>query len=449
MRQRSATLLLTWVVLGATGCGDPTAMVVKIDAHPEVPRDLTAVRVEVHQGETLLQAKTFELAGKQLPQRIRITRGSTYGEIEVRAQGLRREQVEAQGRARGTLSPGRTPLEIAVELLPPPSCTGDGGCSCVPGTCQELGATCGVVDAGCFTTLDCGSCTQPDTCGGGGDPLKCGRGCVPYCIYCGEVQCGRPCLTGSCPAGRYCDAGACACPAGRTECGGQCVDLENDPNNCGSCGKVCPNFKKCSGGLCLCTEPADNEDGHCCPAGMTFSDLRCWGGPRGPATSLAQVYADCATLRVEGGMACPSGVPIGACGYFVDYPGDLGYPTGHVGVYSGSGYYGGGDCYWDCFRDCPYCADAGSCGNCSSAGVCADGGVSCWTMSCKQPYYCSMRPLGPTAKACQGDEECPPGRACDKGSGVCQASSRRSCCTSSDCDGGRCVSSGTPPWRCQ
>jgi Flp pilus assembly pilin Flp len=30
------------------------------------------------------------------------------------------------------------------------------------------------------------------------------------------------------------------CSAGETNCGGTCVDLTNDPDNCGSCGHVCP-----------------------------------------------------------------------------------------------------------------------------------------------------------------------------------------------------------------
>jgi hypothetical protein len=39
-------------------------------------------------------------------------------------------------------------------------------------------------------------------------------------------------------------AGA-ACPPGQTDCGGTCVDLKNDPNNCGACGNVCGAGQTC------------------------------------------------------------------------------------------------------------------------------------------------------------------------------------------------------------
>lgn len=58
---------------------------------------------------------------------------------------------------------------------------GTGGCQVgAPApckTCQDLGAECGQVDDGCGHMLQCGTCTAPNTCGGGGQPNKCG--CIP------------------------------------------------------------------------------------------------------------------------------------------------------------------------------------------------------------------------------------------------------------------------------
>src|SRR5688500_12014170 len=54
----------------------------------------------------------------------------------------------------------------------------DGACrsaiTCAPKTCAQLGRNCGPVSDGCGTTLQCGSCSQPSTCGGGGMAGVCG-----------------------------------------------------------------------------------------------------------------------------------------------------------------------------------------------------------------------------------------------------------------------------------
>lgn len=39
------------------------------------------------------------------------------------------------------------------------------------------------------------------------------------------------------------------CSGGRTTCGGRCVDLLNDNQNCHSCGRTCP--EACMGGACV------------------------------------------------------------------------------------------------------------------------------------------------------------------------------------------------------
>lgn len=63
---------------------------------------------------------------------------------------------------------------------------------CVRRTCAEAGATCGPASNGCGGTIDCGVCTAPDICGGGGVPNQCGSGgtCTPHTCAQEGVQCG-------------------------------------------------------------------------------------------------------------------------------------------------------------------------------------------------------------------------------------------------------------------
>ncbi|TMA78737.1 MAG: hypothetical protein E6J77_20785 [Deltaproteobacteria bacterium] len=47
-------------------------------------------------------------------------------------------------------------------------------CTCTPTTCAAQGKNCGTILDGCGGTLTCGTCTAPQTCGGGGIANVCG-----------------------------------------------------------------------------------------------------------------------------------------------------------------------------------------------------------------------------------------------------------------------------------
>ena len=66
---------------------------------------------------------------------------------------------------------------------------GDGGAQCVKKTCADLGYNCGPASDGCGNLLQCGTCTSPATCGGGGVPSKCGTpvNCTNLCLQ--QVTC--------------------------------------------------------------------------------------------------------------------------------------------------------------------------------------------------------------------------------------------------------------------
>ncbi len=91
------------------------------------------------------------------------------------------------------------------------------------------------------------------------------------------------------------DATPFTCPAGSTDCGGSCVIVDRDPQNCGACGTACPDGQVCSQGQC---------------------GLTCLGG----ATKCGDT---CTDIKVDSkncggcGAACPAGeyCSAGACGF--------------------------------------------------------------------------------------------------------------------------------------
>ena len=76
---------------------------------------------------------------------------------------------------------------------------------------------------------------------------KCNNDCVDlntnpeHCGSCGNI----------CPEGENCEDGVCvSCPEGLEKCDNDCVDLNTNPEHCGSCGNICPDNERCVGGEC-------------------------------------------------------------------------------------------------------------------------------------------------------------------------------------------------------
>jgi hypothetical protein len=122
-----------------------------------------------------------------------------------------------------------TPQEKVVErlILDEPTCTPQIG-NCTPRTCSAQNIACGPAGDGCGGALDCGTCTAPDTCGGGGT----------------SYQCGHPGPTASCTPKTCADLGVECGPEG-DGCGGlqQCGTCVA-PETCGGGGAP----GKCGGG---------------------------------------------------------------------------------------------------------------------------------------------------------------------------------------------------------
>lgn len=63
-----------------------------------------------------------------------------------------------------------------------------------------------------------------------------------------------------------------ACETGKTRCKSECIDLQNDKNNCGECGKACGQAQICAEGICQ-RDPKSQEAP--CPAGQSLCGSEC------------------------------------------------------------------------------------------------------------------------------------------------------------------------------
>ncbi|MEN9796769.1 MAG: hypothetical protein RL653_465 [Pseudomonadota bacterium] len=175
-----------------------------------------------------------------------------------------------------------------------------------------------------------------------------------------------------------------ACPAGLTQCGSACVDLQAENTNCGACGTGCTFPDRCVLGACQCIK-------------RTCAEV----GPCGTASDGCGGTLDCGAC--SGQLICRSNqcVP----------------PT------CSDGEKNQGETGTDCGGPCTPCGLGGGCAtraDCSAGLVCSSG----------------------TCSACAQTSECPSDQVCR--SGVCgDCQSRAECGGGRACIGGRCLSCPT------
>lgn len=169
-------------------------------------------------------------------------------------------------------------------------CNPDG--QVVADRCTAGGCSCSSNGAGGFA-----ACAGVDTC--------CGTGCADLATShdnCGD--CGVACGADT-SANPVCVGGSCVCPAAGAACAGAapnccdsgCVDLANDPNNCGFCGHQCGANAACNSGTCECA----SNDVADCNGDLNVRSIPVSNGcevPLSAATSCGSCTNDCDTANV-------------------------------------------------------------------------------------------------------------------------------------------------------
>jgi hypothetical protein len=259
-------------------------------------------------------------------------------------------------------------------------------------------------------------------CTSGVTPMLCPPdGCTDLSVdplHCGS--CGN-----ACTSGQTCQSGVC-CGGGTTNCGGSCVNFQNDEQNCGGCGLACPSTDVCVNGGCqpncqaptpnLCnnactnTQSDPNNCGTCgmqCGSGQVCMAGGCVPDCQAPTpnlcgatcTDLQTDEAHCGTCNttcaagqqcITGGCQCVAPTPDtcnGSCTNKQTDPNNC----GGCGTVCGAGTVcNGGTCQLNCQNPTPdncngICtnnlADPNNCGTCGTTcnvgGFCINGGCTC------------------------------------------------------------------------
>jgi hypothetical protein len=267
------------------------------------------------------------------------------------------------------------------------------GTCCTPTTCAAVGASCGMIADGCGGTLDCGTCTLPQTCGGGGTPNVCGSTTTTTTTL-PPIQC---CVRSS-PMGAF-DTCTVETPA-------QCAAEGGIAQGSGTCSpNPCPPTTTATTSSTTTTLPI--------PTNPCASDC---DGACGPDEECVYARPVCACAPAPacggtGGGTCGGNCPVGSTGFPCHFDSDNGF----------------------CLCDAPgFCGLKGS--PCTSDQACCNG------LCDASAHYCTCLP--PQASCTRFDQCCSgtcgtSGTCCARGGSACGADAE---CCSGNCEAdGRCA----------
>lgn len=316
----------------------------------------------------------------------------------------------------------------------PRSCSEENSCECssfnshnFEDLCDLVGAECGMVDASDVCddwqgAFGCGDCSGDKECGSEienvcGCPCEIGGECYASGATDGDDVCqicdpGQPDAFSNAPDGTdcgdnaSCQGGECKCETDYEWCGGECVDTDTDPLNCGSCGFVCDTSANatpsCAAGDCYFECREDGED--YCPIQGVCADHQNDDAHCGECGNSCDGNESC----IEGGC-CEAETDEDACG------------DNECGSVENS------------------CGERVECGECEHGKECGDESGNRGQCICPTGEEC-----------CESNEDCDGTLEICCGDGSCRSSCVISTCTSNDdctvgleCCGNECVALGS------